>query len=143
MRVILTVTLCILLITIACSEEKRDYYQIKIFTLADEYQEMRMDKYLKDAYIPALNRAGIEHVGVFKPIEEDTAFIYLSTPVDKEKYTNAKWGFNLLNGYTIEQHKMVSSSEGNHITMTTESIDKKIGSHIVTLEFNVEAIFST
>ena len=31
-----------------------------------------MDNYLKNAYIPALERAGIEKVGVFKPIESDT-----------------------------------------------------------------------
>jgi len=30
-----------------------------------------MDKFLKDAYIPALHRAGIDDVGVFKPIEDE------------------------------------------------------------------------
>jgi hypothetical protein len=31
-----------------------------------------MDKFLKDAYIPAMHRAGISKVGVFKPVEGDT-----------------------------------------------------------------------
>jgi hypothetical protein len=42
-----------------------------------------MDAYLKDAYLPALHRAGIPTVGVFKPIETDTAFgkfIYVFIP---------------------------------------------------------------
>jgi len=42
-----------------------------------------MDKYLKDAFLPALHRAGIKTVGVFKPVEADTAFgkmIYVFIP---------------------------------------------------------------
>ncbi|WP_340110918.1 NIPSNAP family protein [Maribellus mangrovi] len=51
----------------------RDYYQIKIYTLASKAQESVVDDYLRDAYLPALHRAGIKTVGVFKPIEEDPA----------------------------------------------------------------------
>ncbi len=42
-----------------------------------------MDKFLKDAYLPALHRAGIENVGVFKPISgEEMAgkLIYVFIP---------------------------------------------------------------
>lgn len=42
-----------------------------------------MDAYFKDAYLPALHRAGITTVGVFKPIEADTAFgkmVYVFIP---------------------------------------------------------------
>ncbi len=49
-----------------------DYYEIRIYKLNSKAQEDRIDKYLKDAYIPALHRAGISKVGVFKPIESDT-----------------------------------------------------------------------
>lgn len=49
----------------------RDIFQIKVYSIETEQQEQRMDKFLKDAYIPALNRAGIKHVGVLKPVEED------------------------------------------------------------------------
>ena len=64
----------LMLISYSCVNEdmERDYYQIKIFSLKDSIQEVRMDKYLKEAYIPALHRAGIDKVGVFKPVEEDT-----------------------------------------------------------------------
>lgn len=47
-------------------EQKRAYYQLKTYTLKDEKQDSVMDVYLKDAYLPALKRAGIENVGVFK-----------------------------------------------------------------------------
>ncbi|MDT7827741.1 NIPSNAP family protein [Pricia sp. S334] len=45
---------------------QRDYYQLKTYTLKNEKQDSVMDAYLKDAYLPALKRAGIENVGVFK-----------------------------------------------------------------------------
>jgi hypothetical protein len=51
----------------------RDYYQIKVYTIKTKAQEVLVDSYLKDAYIPALHKAGIKKVGVFKPIETDPA----------------------------------------------------------------------
>jgi hypothetical protein len=49
----------------------RDYYQLKIYTIENEQQEERMDRFLEKAYLPALHRAGITKVGVFKPVQED------------------------------------------------------------------------
>jgi hypothetical protein len=49
---------------------KLDFYQIKIYHLKTAEQESRVDQYLRDAYLPALHRAGISSVGVFKPIAE-------------------------------------------------------------------------
>ena len=51
----------------------RDYYQIKVYTIKSQAQEAAVDKYLKDAYIPALHKIGIKKVGVFKPIADDKA----------------------------------------------------------------------
>jgi hypothetical protein len=50
----------------------RDFYQIQVFRLSGKAQEERVDNYLKSAYLPALHRAGIKTVGVFKPIPSDT-----------------------------------------------------------------------
>lgn len=64
----------------------RDYYQIKIYTIKDKIQESTIDTYLKNAYIPALHRAGIKTVGVFKPIESDQDFgakIFVFIPINK------------------------------------------------------------
>ena len=55
------------------SAAARDYYQIKVYNLKDKAQETVVESYLKDAYLPALHKAGIKQVGVFKPIETDTA----------------------------------------------------------------------
>ena len=72
-----------LLLSIDSFGKGRDIYQIKIYHLESEQQEQRMDKFLKEAYIPALHRAGIKHVGVFKPITEGnnaSKQIYVLTP---------------------------------------------------------------
>ncbi|MCU0472675.1 MAG: NIPSNAP family protein [Bacteroidales bacterium] len=62
---------------------KQMYYEIKIYRIKDASQAATTDKYLKDAFIPALHRVGISKVGVFKPVETDTAFgkfIYVFIP---------------------------------------------------------------
>ncbi len=69
--------------SIGASAGKQMYYEVKIYTINSATQETLMDTYLKDAYLPALHRAGIPVVGVFKPIETDTAFgkmIYVLIP---------------------------------------------------------------
>ena len=46
---------------------ERDLLQLKTYILESPEQEMAMDQYLENAYLPALHRAGIASVGVFKP----------------------------------------------------------------------------
>jgi len=75
--------LSVLLFTVKSKAQDRDIYQFKIYSLENDQQEQRMDNYLKDAFIPALNRVGIKNVGVFKPITEDTEtgkLIYVLIP---------------------------------------------------------------
>ncbi len=43
---------------------------MKVYTLDTLEQSSQMDTYLKEAYIPAVHRAGIKDVGVFKTIED-------------------------------------------------------------------------
>ena len=64
----LSITLVLLasLATSQAQNQQREYYQLKTYTLANASQEALMDSYLKDAYLPALKRMGIDHVGVFK-----------------------------------------------------------------------------
>jgi len=72
------------LVVHASPPPKQEFYQIKIYILKNRTQESKMDKYLKDAYLPALHRAGISKVGVFKPVESDTAYgkrIYVFIPM--------------------------------------------------------------
>jgi len=64
----------------------RDYYQIKVYNLKDKAQETAVDTYLKDAYLPALHKAGVKKVGVFKPNATDPAAgtkIFVFIPLKK------------------------------------------------------------
>ena len=70
---VLSLSVFILLLTISFSISARDYYQIKVYTIKSADQESRIDNYLKNAYLPAMHRAGIKTVGVFKPKEDDPA----------------------------------------------------------------------
>ncbi len=63
--------------------EKQQYYELRIYRLKDPGKNDVIDKYLKDAFIPAMRKAGINAIGVFKPIESDTAFgkmVYVFIP---------------------------------------------------------------
>jgi hypothetical protein len=65
------------------AQGKQEYYEIRIYRISGKAQEERIDAYLKDAYLPALHKAGIPKVGVFKPVEADTAFgkfVYVFIP---------------------------------------------------------------
>jgi hypothetical protein len=48
------------------------YYQVKIYHFKTKAQEDRLDSYFQNAYIPALHKAGVKDVGVFKLIKQDS-----------------------------------------------------------------------
>jgi hypothetical protein len=77
LSIILTATL-----SAGANAPARDYYQLKIYHYKSQAQETRLEQYLQQAYIPALHRAGIKYVGVFKPVtQQDTdRRIYVFTP---------------------------------------------------------------
>ncbi len=63
-----------------------DFYQIKVYHYKTAEQEFRLDAFFKNAYLPALHRAGIRQVGVFKFIgtpavaEPSEPLIYVFIP---------------------------------------------------------------
>jgi hypothetical protein len=73
----------------------RYYYQIRIYHLKTKAQEDRLDNYLKNAYLPALHRAGVPKAGVFKSMDQDTTGkkVYVFVPFtswDKLENMDAK-----------------------------------------------------
>jgi hypothetical protein len=51
----------------------KQIYQLMIYHIKDKSQETRIHQYLKDAWLPAAHRAGLQPVGVFKTRGLDTA----------------------------------------------------------------------
>jgi len=71
--------------TFALPAAKQMFYELKIYRLKDPGKNAVFDKYLKDAFIPAMHKAGISKIGVFKPVETDTAFgkmVYVFVPYE-------------------------------------------------------------
>src|SRR6188472_2159351 len=66
------ILVCALAMTSATVAPKREYYEIKVYNVTSSVQGEKVERFLKDAYLPALHRAGISKVGVFKPVETDT-----------------------------------------------------------------------
>src|SRR5471030_770539 len=60
----------------------REYFQLKIYHYKTQEQETRLEQYLQQAYVPAIHRAGIKYVGVFKPFtqQDSDRKIYVFTP---------------------------------------------------------------
>ena len=83
LQVAVIISSAILLCAFAVAKpEPGYYYELKIYHLKTSAQEQRMENYLKGAYLPALHRAGIKNVGVFRPVEKDSLpVIYVYIPV--------------------------------------------------------------
>src|SRR5690349_13080489 len=62
---------------------KREFYQLVVYHYNTPDQETALDQYLEKAYLPALHRLQFPKIGVFKPIQNDTASdkrIYVLVP---------------------------------------------------------------
>jgi len=70
------------LLVIEGKGQSKEFYQLKIYHLKTKEQEARVDQFLQNSWIPAAHKAGIQNIGVFKRIEQDTAeqLIYVLIP---------------------------------------------------------------
>jgi hypothetical protein len=73
----LVLCMLVLLLSLAATANNKagtpEFYEIKIYHITSAAQEKTLDDYLQAAYLPALHKAGIGKVGVFKAIANDTA----------------------------------------------------------------------
>lgn len=88
---ILIITLSVLQLFLFAAnppKEKRNYFEIRIYHFDNKEQQKITEDYLQNNYIPALHKAGIKLIGVFKPVEDDTAAdkkIYVLIPYSSLK----------------------------------------------------------
>ncbi|MET0635641.1 MAG: NIPSNAP family protein [Chitinophagaceae bacterium] len=79
----LLVSVVFIFLAILASAREKEFYSLRVYHLKNARQEQRLDSFLKDAYLPALHRAGKNAVGVFKnrPAEKDTTIlVYVLIP---------------------------------------------------------------
>ncbi|MDB5130670.1 MAG: family containing protein [Mucilaginibacter sp.] len=58
----------------------RDFYELRVYTLKNEQQQKLVEDYFKNAAIPALNRLGSNHTGVFtelKPAGQTKVYVLI------------------------------------------------------------------
>lgn len=73
-RILLTTLIAILTLGMAHAQSAaREYYELRVYNYTGDSLERRLDNYLGKALVPALHRAGISKVGVFKSSHHDTA----------------------------------------------------------------------
>ena len=72
MKTIIIAAFFLLALIQISTAKSRDFYQIQVYHLNGKTQEQILENFLKTSYLPALHRAGIKTVGVFKPITSDT-----------------------------------------------------------------------
>lgn len=51
---------------------QKEYYELRTYSIPFNSSEQTLHNYLKEVFLPALNRAGVEHVGVFEALGEPT-----------------------------------------------------------------------
>lgn len=72
-------------------KDAREYYELKVYHFKDAVQEKVLDNYFQNAFIPALHKAGINKVGVFKALSNDTAadkLVYVFMPIKSPDEVN-------------------------------------------------------
>jgi len=73
-KILLILTLLISLSAFSAYKLKsREYYLIQVYHCTKNIQLEAIDVYLKNIYLPHLHQQGIANVGVFEPINNDTA----------------------------------------------------------------------
>jgi hypothetical protein len=48
------------------------FYKLKVYHFKNQAQVSRVNRYLQEAYLPAMHKLGIKNIGVFTPVESDT-----------------------------------------------------------------------
>jgi hypothetical protein len=73
-------------------KNRQEFYELRIYTLKNEVQEKLVENYFQDAAIPALNRLGNQHIGIFKELKpEGQTKIYVLIPFTSvEEYLNVQ-----------------------------------------------------
>src|ERR1700744_623006 len=100
-RISLILLLAVLFCGKSSAQTKGVYYVLEVYHYKTQQQENRLDNYFKNAYVPALHKAGMKLVGVFKTLEADTAskcFYVLET-------------YKTLKQRDVVRYKVLSSAE--------------------------------
>ncbi|MBA4745821.1 MAG: NIPSNAP family protein [Muricauda sp.] len=82
-------------------QDEREFYQLKIYSFSTEEQVATVDAYLKNAFMPAVKKQGIDKVGVFK---------FRTNETDTVQKTFVLLPFESLEQFQELDHKLLKDS---------------------------------
>jgi hypothetical protein len=62
-------------VSVASAQSNREYYELRVYYYTGEESEQKLDRYFKNALVPAIHKAGVRKVGVFKSSYHDTSAV--------------------------------------------------------------------
>jgi hypothetical protein len=68
------VVFALLPVSLALAVPSQEIYELRTYRFKTPEQQERTESYLRNALLPALHRANIRKIGVFKPVETDSTF---------------------------------------------------------------------
>jgi hypothetical protein len=74
MKKISLLLLVLLAASASIAAPSREFYELRTYKFNTPEQQARVEGYLQKALLPALHRANIKKVGVFKPLDTDSLF---------------------------------------------------------------------
>ncbi len=89
-------------------KEKQEFYQLTVYRYNTDNQEKMLDNYFQTALIPALHNMGVQSVGVFKAIANDTSAnksLYVLIPMKSLKMIDK------INGKLLKDEKFKSAGK--------------------------------
>ena len=112
---------------VVAQETEQEFYQLKIYNFENNEQVERTDEYLKNAYLPAVKRLGIENIGVFKPrqYEENDSIkkTYVLIPFESlEQWENLNEKLGQDQDFLNEAEGFINSAHNNPPYLRFQSI---------------------
>ena len=101
----------------------RQYYEVRIYKIYDFEKQRIADDYLRDAFLPALNRQKIENVGVFHNLkDENDHSIYVIIPfASLESFSSYNEKLGSDSKYQVAAKAYLQQKKGNGVFDRIES----------------------
>ena len=85
-KFLITLTFAVCFLSLSAVAMAQEFFEVRTYQLTSDEQEKSMDAYLQNALLPALHKAGLKNIGVFKPFADTgSKKIVMFIPYKNEK----------------------------------------------------------
>jgi len=108
------------------AKDHQQWYELRTYQFASDDQRQLTSTYLEQAYLPALNRAGIHHIGVFAEQQpQGIARLFVLIPFDSIE------AFTAINGRLAHDEAYLKAGEAYLTAQPTSPAYQRIGSSLL------------